>query len=127
MMDFLSGFLVITGSMLTFVTKGDSEAASADTEAAPSTSPGPSTSISTGTNAAAPSTSPGPSTSISTSTDATITTILLFGQHTYQTPIGLNLCTEGLLRLCQISLSLRRMEEVFIVVCPTGYLQMETR
>ena len=53
--------------------------------------------------------------------------ILLFGQRTYQMLNGLNLCAEGLLRLCQISLSLRQMEEVFIVDCPTGHLQMETR
>ena len=50
MVNFLSGFLVITGSELKFVTKGESGAASAaDTEAAPSDA-GPSSSISSATD-----------------------------------------------------------------------------
>ena len=50
MMDFLSGFLVITESVLKFVTQGDSGSASAaDTEAAPSDA-GPSSSISSATD-----------------------------------------------------------------------------
>ena len=118
------GFLVITGSMLKFVTKGDMEPS-------PSTSQGPSSST-TSTDAASPSASQGPSSIISLATDAAITPSAQpvdparWPAHLSDVD-HVEFCTNGLLRLCQISLSLRQMKEVFLAVCPTGHLQMEIR